>query len=65
SIQANMAGANQHMTVTTKNMFGIIDIFDLNHPVGHPNGTMAKIKYVGNLKLSEEVIPYDVLVVLQ
>ncbi|GJR35129.1 ribonuclease H-like domain-containing protein [Tanacetum coccineum] len=30
---------------------------------GHPNGTLAKIKYVGNLQLSEDVILYDVLVV--
>ncbi|GJS99007.1 ribonuclease H-like domain-containing protein [Tanacetum coccineum] len=43
NIQANMeswiidARANQHMTVTTKNMFGIIDISDLNLIVGHPN----------------------------
>ncbi|GJU52742.1 hypothetical protein Tco_1226456 [Tanacetum coccineum] len=50
------------MTVTTKNMFGVIDISDLNHTVGHPNGTMAKIKYVGNLKLSKDVVLYDVLV---
>ncbi|GJX14641.1 ALP1-like protein isoform X1 [Tanacetum coccineum] len=41
----------------------IIDISDLNLTVGHPNGTMAKIKYVGNLKLSENVVLFDVLVV--
>ncbi|GJX82744.1 ribonuclease H-like domain-containing protein [Tanacetum coccineum] len=63
SVQANMAdsGANQHMTVSTLNMFGIIDISDLNLTVGHPNGTVSKIKYVRNLKLSEKKI--DVLVV--
>ncbi|GKC39585.1 hypothetical protein Tco_1051969, partial [Tanacetum coccineum] len=51
NIQANMADlrANQHMTVTTKNMFEVIDISDLNLTVRHPNGTMAKIKFVGNL----------------
>ncbi|GJT39788.1 ribonuclease H-like domain-containing protein [Tanacetum coccineum] len=65
SVQANMAdlGANQHMTVTTKNMFGIVDISDLNLIVGHPNRTLAKIKYVGNLQLSKDVVLYDVLVV--
>ncbi|GJZ86289.1 zf-CCHC domain-containing protein [Tanacetum coccineum] len=31
--------------------------------VGHPNGTMAKIKYVRNLQLSKDVVLYDVLVV--
>ncbi|GJW26816.1 ribonuclease H-like domain-containing protein [Tanacetum coccineum] len=69
SIHANMAGwitdsgANQHMTVTTKNMFDITDISDLDLTVGHPNGTLAKIKYVGNLQLSNNVVLYDVLVV--
>ncbi|GJT37005.1 hypothetical protein Tco_0936870 [Tanacetum coccineum] len=57
------SGANQHMTVSTKNMFGIIDISDLNLTIGHPNGILAKIKYVGNLQLSKNVILYDVLVV--
>ncbi|GJQ97754.1 ribonuclease H-like domain-containing protein [Tanacetum coccineum] len=71
SIQANMAcwiidsGANQHMTISTDNMFGIIDISDLNLVVGHPNGTLAKIKYVGNLILSKNVMLFDVLVVLE
>ncbi|GKA26535.1 hypothetical protein Tco_0712644 [Tanacetum coccineum] len=41
------------------------DISYLNLTVGHPNGTLAKIKYVGNLQLSEHVILYDVLVVLE
>ncbi|GJT14189.1 ribonuclease H-like domain-containing protein [Tanacetum coccineum] len=31
--------------------------------MGHPNGTLAKIKYVGNLKLSKIVVLFDVLVV--
>ncbi|GJY13173.1 ribonuclease H-like domain-containing protein [Tanacetum coccineum] len=62
-IHANMAGANQHMTISTKNMFGIIDISYLNLNVGHPNGTLAKIKYVGNLQLCDNVVLYDVLVV--
>ncbi|GJR72454.1 ribonuclease H-like domain-containing protein [Tanacetum coccineum] len=57
------SGANQHMTITTKNMFGIVDISDLNLTVGHPKRTLAKIKYVGNLQLSKDVILYVVLVV--
>ncbi|GJX64114.1 ribonuclease H-like domain-containing protein [Tanacetum coccineum] len=65
SVQAIMADsdANQHMNVSTLNMFGIIDISYLNLAVGHPNGTVAKIKYVGNLKLSEKIVLFDVLVV--
>ncbi|GKD79969.1 hypothetical protein Tco_1342590, partial [Tanacetum coccineum] len=65
NIQANMvdSGANQHVTISTTNMFGIIDIYDLNLTVGHLNGTLAKIKYVGNLRLSEKVVLFDVLVV--
>nr|GEU39637.1 ribonuclease H-like domain-containing protein [Tanacetum cinerariifolium] len=31
--------------------------------VGHPNGTLATISHVGNLKLSNNVILYDVLVI--
>ncbi|GJY78539.1 retrovirus-related pol polyprotein from transposon TNT 1-94 [Tanacetum coccineum] len=57
------SGANQHMTVSTLNMFEIIDISDLNFTVGHPNGTVAKIQYVGNLKLFEKIVLFDVLVV--
>ncbi|GKD19852.1 hypothetical protein Tco_1209010 [Tanacetum coccineum] len=42
TVQANMtcrdSGVNQHMTISTANMFGIIDITDLNLTVGHPNG---------------------------
>ncbi|GJZ39120.1 ribonuclease H-like domain-containing protein [Tanacetum coccineum] len=65
TVQANMADfeANQHMTISTLNMFGIIDISDLNLIMGHPNGSLAKIKYVANLKLSENVVLFDVLVV--
>ncbi|GJT72883.1 high chlorophyll fluorescence phenotype protein [Tanacetum coccineum] len=58
-------GANQHMTVSTKNIFRIVDISDLNLTVGYPNETFAKIKYVGNLQLFETNIMYDVLVVLE
>nr|GEU93973.1 ribonuclease H-like domain-containing protein [Tanacetum cinerariifolium] len=69
TVQENMAGwtidsrANKYMTISTIKMLGIIDISDLNLIVGHPNGTLAKIKYVGNLILSENVLLFDVLVV--
>ena len=44
-------------------MTNVIDISDLNITVGHPNGTTAKITHVGNLKISNNVILFDVLVI--
>ncbi|GJT65381.1 hypothetical protein Tco_1016861, partial [Tanacetum coccineum] len=69
SIHANMAGwiinsgANQHLNVSTVGMINVIDITCLNITVAHPNGTLATINHVGNLKLSNNVVLYDVLVV--
>ncbi|GKC01982.1 ribonuclease H-like domain-containing protein [Tanacetum coccineum] len=57
------SGANQHLTVSTAGMYNIVDIFDLKITVGHPNGTLATISHVGNLKLTNNVILYDFLVV--
>ncbi|GJR48866.1 hypothetical protein Tco_1316969 [Tanacetum coccineum] len=57
------SGANQHMTVSTCNMFDVIDISCLNLTVGHPNGTVAKISSVGSLRLSGGIVLFDVLVV--
>ncbi|GJR12265.1 ribonuclease H-like domain-containing protein [Tanacetum coccineum] len=51
------------MTISTLNIFEIIDITNSNLTVGDPNGTLAKIKYVGNLKLSDKIVLFDVLVV--
>ncbi|GKD53646.1 ribonuclease H-like domain-containing protein, partial [Tanacetum coccineum] len=34
-----------------------------NMAVGHPNGTLAQITHVGNLKLNNDVVLFDVLVV--
>ncbi|GKE22897.1 ribonuclease H-like domain-containing protein, partial [Tanacetum coccineum] len=62
-VQANMAGANQHITNSTKTMTNVVDISDLNITVGHPNGTIAKINHVGNLKLTNNVVLFDVLVI--
>nr|GEX81596.1 ribonuclease H-like domain-containing protein [Tanacetum cinerariifolium] len=45
--QANMAGANQHITNSTKNMFNIVDVPELKLTVDHPNGTLAQITHVG------------------
>ncbi|GJZ99502.1 RNA-directed DNA polymerase, eukaryota [Tanacetum coccineum] len=65
SIHANMAdsGVNQHLTISTIGMSNIVDISELKIIVGHPNGTLATISHVGDLKLSNNVTLYDVLVV--
>ncbi|GJR87104.1 ribonuclease H-like domain-containing protein [Tanacetum coccineum] len=57
------SGANQHLTTSTIGMINVVDIFNLNITVGHPNGTVATISHVGDLRLSNYVILYDVLVV--
>nr|GEZ15365.1 hypothetical protein [Tanacetum cinerariifolium] len=56
-------GANQHLTVLTVGMLDFVDISSLNIVVGHPNGTIATISHVVNLKLTNNVVLYDVLVV--
>ncbi|GJS14226.1 ribonuclease H-like domain-containing protein [Tanacetum coccineum] len=53
---------NQHLTVSTKNMFGVFDISSLNLTVGHPNGIVAKINAIGNLWLTTNVVLFNVLV---
>ncbi|GJR57492.1 putative reverse transcriptase domain-containing protein [Tanacetum coccineum] len=57
------SSANQHMTSSFENMFNMVDISELNLTVGHPNETLAKITHVGNLKLINNVVLFDVLVV--
>ncbi|GJW78361.1 ribonuclease H-like domain-containing protein [Tanacetum coccineum] len=63
SANANIAGANQHLTNSTKNMFNVTDISSLNFTVGHPNGSLAKISAIGNLRLTANVVLFDVLVI--
>nr|GEW22053.1 ribonuclease H-like domain-containing protein [Tanacetum cinerariifolium] len=76
SIHANMAGmasffnsniinfeAKQYLTISTDGMYNIMDNSELKIIVGHPNGTLATISHIGNLKLTNNVILYDVLVV--
>ncbi|GJT70874.1 ribonuclease H-like domain-containing protein [Tanacetum coccineum] len=60
NVQANIAGANQHMTYTNKELDNILDISHLRIMVGHPNGTEAFISKIGNLKLSNGLVMYDV-----
>ncbi|GJZ73303.1 reverse transcriptase domain-containing protein [Tanacetum coccineum] len=63
SANANMAGANQHMTVSTKFLVNVVDISNIGLTVGHPNGTQALITKIGDLKISNDITLYDVLVV--
>ncbi|GJW15158.1 ribonuclease H-like domain-containing protein [Tanacetum coccineum] len=58
-----VSGANQHMTYTDKELDNVLDISHLKIKVGHPNGTEAFISKIGNLKLSNGLILYDVLVI--
>ncbi|GKD48152.1 hypothetical protein Tco_1277128 [Tanacetum coccineum] len=57
------SGANQHLTNSTKNMFNVSDISSLNLTVGHPNGTLAKISAIRSLRLTANVVLFDVLVI--
>ncbi|GJR27973.1 ribonuclease H-like domain-containing protein [Tanacetum coccineum] len=55
--------ANQHMTYTDKELDNVLDITHLRIKVGHPNGTKVYISKIGNLKLSNGLTLYDVMVV--
>ncbi|GJS07108.1 ribonuclease H-like domain-containing protein [Tanacetum coccineum] len=57
------SGANQHMTNNIKNMNHVVDVTGLNLTVGHPKGTLAKITHISNLRLNNNVIWFDVLVI--
>ncbi|GJZ70091.1 ribonuclease H-like domain-containing protein [Tanacetum coccineum] len=58
-------GANQHMTNSTRDMVDLVHVSDLKLTVGHPNGTLAKITDDGNLKLNNDVMLFNVLVILE
>ncbi|GJU78304.1 putative ribonuclease H-like domain-containing protein [Tanacetum coccineum] len=62
SIHANMAEANQNLTVSTIGMFNILDISNLKINASHPNETLATISHTGNLKITNNVVLYDFLV---
>ncbi|GKE60935.1 hypothetical protein Tco_1511302 [Tanacetum coccineum] len=57
NVQSNMAGANQHMTYTDKNLDNVLDISHLNIKVGHPNGTDTFISKIENLRLGHPAKP--------
>ncbi|GJY04690.1 hypothetical protein Tco_0370630 [Tanacetum coccineum] len=69
-VYANMAagliidsGANQHLTYTDKFLVNVIDTSKLKIKVSHPNRTEALITKVENMKLTEYLTLYNVLVV--
>lgn len=51
------------MNVSEKGLNNVVDVSKLQLTVGNPNDTQAKIKKIGNLKLTNNVVFYDVLVV--
>ncbi|GJX18459.1 ribonuclease H-like domain-containing protein [Tanacetum coccineum] len=51
---ANMAGANQNMNHTDKELDNVFDISHLRIKVGHPNGTEAFISKIGNLRIPND-----------
>nr|GEW30210.1 reverse transcriptase domain-containing protein [Tanacetum cinerariifolium] len=58
-----MVGANQHMTHTDKELDKVYDILHLRIKVGHPNRIEAFISKIGNLRLFNDLVLYDVLVI--
>ncbi|GKB77416.1 hypothetical protein Tco_0944311 [Tanacetum coccineum] len=56
-------GANQHMAYNDKDLDNVLDIYHLKIKVGHPNGTEAFISNIENLRLSNGLTLYDVMVI--
>ncbi|GJT34777.1 hypothetical protein Tco_0925196 [Tanacetum coccineum] len=54
---------NQHMTYTDKELDNVLDISHLRIKVGHPNRTKAYISKIENLRLSNGLTLYDVMVI--
>ncbi|GJW18123.1 ribonuclease H-like domain-containing protein [Tanacetum coccineum] len=61
-VVGSIVGATQHLTYTDKELDNVLDIFHLKIKVGRPNGTEAYISKIGNLKLSNGLTLYDVMV---
>ncbi|XP_071704792.1 uncharacterized protein [Rutidosis leptorrhynchoides] len=61
----NMAdsGANQHMTDSIQGLTNVFDVTYLNLTVGHPNGTKALIRKIGDLNLTKNIVLHNVLVI--
>ncbi|GKE16541.1 hypothetical protein Tco_1424118, partial [Tanacetum coccineum] len=63
SMPANIAGASQHMIYTVLNMFNVVEVSKLNMTVGHPNSTKVVVTHVGSLRLTDQIVIHNVLVV--
>ncbi|GJV69243.1 hypothetical protein Tco_1484752 [Tanacetum coccineum] len=59
------SGANHHKTYTDKELDNVIDISHLKIKLGHPNRTEAYISKIRNLRLSNGLTLYDVMVILK
>nr|XP_043623531.1 uncharacterized protein LOC122595259 [Erigeron canadensis] len=59
------SGANQHMTMSAKNLTNVVDVSDLNLKIVHPNDTCVTVRQIGNLHLKNGFILFDVLIVLE
>ncbi|XP_071728666.1 uncharacterized protein [Rutidosis leptorrhynchoides] len=57
------SGANQHMTLSEKGLFNLVNVSDLKLTVRHLNGTQALIKSIGSLKINDHITLFNVLVV--
>ncbi|XP_071741331.1 uncharacterized protein [Rutidosis leptorrhynchoides] len=57
------SGATQHMTISTKNLFNVVNVTNLGLTVSHLNGTFAKVTAIGNLKLINKIFLYDILII--
>lgn len=57
------SGASQHMTCSSENLLHTIDNSGLNMSVGHPSGTLAKVVIIWNLRLTKDIVLFDVLVI--
>ncbi|GJX64241.1 ribonuclease H-like domain-containing protein [Tanacetum coccineum] len=53
------------LSFTNEQIIKLMNLINEVPSIGHPNGTLAKIKHVGNLRLSKNVVLFDVLVVLE
>ncbi|KAJ0753121.1 putative RNA-directed DNA polymerase [Helianthus annuus] len=57
------SGANQHMITDDTNLINQMDVTEYNIKVKHPNGTSALVTKIGDVKLSDKVILYDVFLI--
>ncbi|GJU76308.1 ribonuclease H-like domain-containing protein [Tanacetum coccineum] len=59
----NLLNDNGVFTANANMSVNVVDISNLGLTVGHPNGTQALVTEIGDLKISNNITLYDVLVV--